>query len=70
MTDDFKNFIKNYDKSGKGAERKKQRNDKRSTLLFILVFGFIISANFPALFVLWIPYLIYVVIYACREWMG
>ena len=24
MTDDFKNFIKNYDKSGKGAERKKR----------------------------------------------
>ena len=70
MTDDFKNYIKNYDKSGKGAERKKKRNNKRSTLLGILVIGFIISANIPALFVLWIPYLIYVVIYAGREWLG
>ena len=70
MTDDFKNYIKNYDKSGKGAERKKKRNNKRSTLLWILVVGFIISANIPALFVLWIPYLIYVVIYAGREWLG
>ena len=55
MTDDFKNFIKNYDKSGKGAERKKKRNNKRSTLLGILVIGFIISANIPALFVCGFP---------------
>ena len=28
MTDDFKNFVKNYDKSGKGAEKKKRRDGK------------------------------------------
>ena len=70
MTDDFKNFVKNYDKSGKGAERKKKRNNKRSTLLWILLGGFVLSCIVPPLFLLWVPYLIYVVIYAGREWMG
>ena len=32
MTDDFKNFVKNYDKSGKGAEKKKRRDSNRATL--------------------------------------
>ena len=70
MTDDFKNFVKNYDKSGKGAERKKKRYNKRSTLLWILLGGFVLSCIVPPLFLLWVPYLIYVVIYAGREWMG
>ena len=43
MTDDFKNFVKNYDKSGKGAEKKKRRDSNRATLLWILFGGFILS---------------------------
>ena len=70
MTDDFKNFIKNYDKSGKGAERKKQRDETRAILLGILVFGFLFSVAFPLLFILWFPYLIFLIIYATREWRG
>ena len=34
MSDDFKKYIQNYDKSGKGAERKK-REDKVATLFWI-----------------------------------
>ena len=42
MTDDFKNFVKNYDKSGKGAEKKKRRDGNRATLLWILLGGFVL----------------------------
>tara|TARA_Y100000589_G_C26770412_1_gene473557 strand:- start:318 stop:530 length:213 start_codon:yes stop_codon:yes gene_type:complete len=70
MADDFKNYIKNYDKSGKGAEKKKQRDDKRATLLWILLGGFLVSCLIPPLFILWVLYLIFILIYACREWMG
>ena len=70
MEDDFKNYIKNYDKSGKGAEKKKQRDDKRATLLWILLGGFLVSCLMPPLFILWVLYLIFILIYACREWMG
>ena len=70
MTDDFKNFIKNYDKSGKGSKKKKQRDDRRSTLLWILLGGFLISCLIPPLFVLWFLYLIGLFIYAGREWLG
>ena len=47
MTDDFKNYIKNYEKSGKGSEKKKQRDDTRANLLWILFGGFIVSCIFP-----------------------
>ena len=70
MTDDFKNYIKNYDKSGKGSEKKKQRDDKRATLLWILLGGFLISCLIPPLFVLWFLYLIFLFFYAGREWLG
>ena len=70
MTDDFKNYIKNYDKSGKGSEKKKQRDDTRATLLWILLGGFLISCLIPPLFVLWALYLIFLFFYAGREWMG
>jgi len=70
MTDDFKNYIKNYDKSGKGAEKKKRKDDTRATLLWIFLGGFIVSCIFPPLFVLWVPYLIFLLFYAGREWMG
>ena len=66
MTDDFKN----YDKSGKGAEKKKRRDGTRATLLWILFGGFIVSCILPVLFVLLIPYLIFIIFYAGREWMG
>ena len=70
MKDDFKNFVKNYDKSGKGAEKKKRRDGNRATLLWILLGGFILSCIIPPLFVLWILYLIFLFFYAGREWMG
>ena len=70
MRDDFKNYIKNYEKSGKGAERKKKRDQTRGTLLAILIFGFILSCLIPLLFVLWLPYLLFCIIYALREWVG
>ena len=70
MTDDFKNFVKNYDKSGKGAEKKKRRDDNRATLLLILLGGFVLSCIVPPLFLLWVPYLIFLFFYAGREWMG
>ena len=70
MTDEFKNYIKNYDKSGKGAEKKKRRDSNRATLLWILLGGFILSCIFPPLFVLWVLYLIFIFFYAAREWMG
>ena len=70
MTDDFKNYIKNYDKSGKGSEKKKQRDDTRATLLWILLGGFLLSCLIPPLFVLWFLYLIFLFFYAGREWMG
>ena len=70
MTDDFKNYIKNYDKSGKGSEKKKQRDDTRATLLWILLGGFLVSCLIPPLFVLWVFYLIFLFFYAGREWMG
>ncbi len=70
MTDDFKNFIKNYDKSGKGAEKKKKKDEKQSYFLGILVFGFIFSCFIPVLFIFWVPYLIFCLIYAVREWLG
>jgi len=70
MTDDFKNYIKNYDKSGKGAEKKKRKDSNRATLLWILFGGFILSCIIPPLFVLWVPYLIFLFFYGAREWMG
>ena len=70
MTDDFKNYIKNYDKSGKGAEKKKRRDGTRATLLWILLGGFVLSCIIPLLFVLWVPYLIFLFFYVQREWMG
>ena len=70
MTDDFKNYIKNYHKSGKGAKKKKRRDSNRATLLWILLGGFIISCIIPPLFFLWVPYLIFLLFYAGREWMG
>ena len=70
MTDDFKNYIKNYDKSGKGSEKKKQRDDTRATLLWILLGGFLVSCLIPPLFVLWFLYLIFLFFYAGREWLG
>ena len=70
MTNDFKNYIKSYEKSGKGAEKKQRRNSTKATLLWILFGGFIVSCNLPVLFVLWIPYLIFIFFYAGREWMG
>ena len=68
MKDDFKNFVKNYDKSGKVAEKKKRRDGNRATLLWILLGGFIFSCIIPPLFVLWIPYLIFL-FFLCRERM-
>ena len=70
MTDEFKNYIKNYDKAGKGAKKKKKRNDKQQFLLGILLGGFIVSCLVPPLFLLWIPYLIFLFFYAGREWIG
>ena len=70
MTDDFKNYIKNYDKSGKGSEKKKRREDTRATLLWIILGGFLISCLIPPLFVLWFLYLIFLFFYAGREWLG
>ena len=70
MTDDFKKYIQDFEKSAEGSERKKKRDDIRATLLWILFGGFIISCVFPPLLILWIPYLIFVFFYALREWMG
>ena len=70
MKDDFKNYIKNYDKSGKGSEKKKQRDVRRANLLWILLGGFLVSCLIPPLFVLWVLYLIFLLFYAGREWMG
>ena len=70
MTDDFKNYIKNYDKSEKGAKKKKRRDGNRATLLWILFLGFILSCIIPLLFILWVPYLIFLFFYSGREWMG
>ena len=70
MTDDFKNYLKSYEKSGKGAEKKQRRNSTKATLLSILLGGFVISCIMPPLFLLWVPYLIFLFFYAQREWMG
>ena len=70
MSDDFKKYIQNYDKSGKGAEKKKKRDDKIATLFWIFVGGLIVSFIYPPLFVLLALYLIVLFFYAGREWMG
>ena len=70
MTDDFKKYIQNYEKSPEVSARKKKKEDKKGVLLFILLFGFIASCNYLPLFVLWLPYLLFVVIYSGREWVG
>ena len=70
MTDDFKKYIQNYEKSPKGSKRKKQRDDTRATLLWILLGGFVLSCIVPPLFLLWVPYLLFLFFYAGREWMG
>ena len=70
MTDDFKNYLKSYEKSGKGAKKKQRKNSTKATLLWILIGGFIVSCILPVLFVLWIPYLMFIFFYAGREWMG
>tara|TARA_B100001093_G_scaffold500716_1_gene551524 strand:+ start:863 stop:1075 length:213 start_codon:yes stop_codon:yes gene_type:complete len=70
MADDFKNYIKNYDKAGKGAKKKLTKKQKQDGLLGYLAVGFLISCFFPVLFVFWVPYLIFCLIYAAREWMG
>ena len=70
MKDDFKKYIQNYEKLPEVSARKKKKEDRKVILLFILVFGFLAAVNFPLLMVLWLPYLLFVVIYATREWMG
>jgi len=70
MTDDFKKFLTDYKKSPDGIKRQTKREKRRRNLLLILLFGFIISCAVPGLFLLWIPYLIFVIIYSLREWMG
>tara|TARA_B100000989_G_C19434580_1_gene424562 strand:- start:76 stop:288 length:213 start_codon:yes stop_codon:yes gene_type:complete len=70
MSDDFKKYIKDFEKSPKGSERKKQKDQTRFTLVAILAGGFIISVIFPPLFVLWGLYLIFIFFYASREWIG
>ena len=70
MTDDFKQYLRDYKKSPEGNKRQAERDKGRSNLLLILFFGFILSVIFPALFLLWIPFLMFILIYSAREWMG
>ena len=70
MTDDFKKYIRNYKSSPEGIKRQSKLSRRRNNLLLILVFGFIISFQVPQLFILWNLYLVCLLIYAFREWMG
>ncbi len=70
MTDDFKKYLLDYKKSPEGKKRLLERDKFRSNLLLTLFFGFIISVIFPALFLIWIPFLIFILIYSAREWIG
>ena len=70
MKDDFKKYIQNYEKLPEVSARKKKKEDRKVILLFILVFGFLAVVNYPPLMLLYAPYLIFFVIYACKEWVG
>ena len=70
MKDDFKKYIQNYEKLPEVSARKKKKEDRKVILLFILVFGLVAVVNYPPLMLLYAPYLLFVLIYAGREWMG
>ena len=70
MKDDFKKYIQNYEKLPEVSARKKKKEDRKVILLFILVFGLVAVVNYPPLMLLSAPYLIFFVIYACKEWVG
>ena len=70
MTDDFKKYLQNYEKLPDVSARKKKKQDRNAILLFILIFGLVAVVNYPPLMLLYAPYLIFFVIYACKEWVG
>jgi len=68
MTEDkFLNFINDYSSKGKGADKAQSRKKSRGSLLIWWGLGLIVSIVVPALFLLWIPYTIFLLFYAVRE---
>ncbi len=70
MTDDFKKYLQNYEKLPEVSARKKKKQNRNAILLLILVFGLPAVVNYPPLMLLYAPFLIFFVIYACKEWVG
>lgn len=67
--DDFIEYINDYSKKGKGAEKKLNRDNKRGFFFLSWIAGFGLSLLVPGLFYLWIPYTVILFIYAARETM-
>ena len=67
--DKFLDYIRKYSNEGKGAEKSRARNSKRSLMLAIWVVGLATCALAPSLLLLWIPYTIFLAFYSVREYM-
>lgn len=68
MTDDkFLKFISDYSSKGKGADKARSRKNSRGSLLIWWGLSLLLSIFVPALFLLWIPYTIFLLFYAVRE---
>ena len=70
MADDFKEWIRDFSREGEGAKRAEDRRSQRQGLVIIWLILFVASIGFPPLFIISIPFTIFLFFYACREWMG
>ena len=67
--DKFLDYIRKYSTEGKGAEKARVRNSKRTLMLAFWVGGLAACALAPSFLLLWIPYTIFLVFYGVREYM-
>lgn len=67
--DKFLDYISKYSTEGKGADKARIRNSKRTLMLVFWVGGLAVCTLAPSLFLLWIPYTIFLVFYGVREYM-
>lgn len=70
MADDFKDWVSDYSRKGDGAKRAEDRRTQRHVLVLIWLILIVASIGFPPLFVISLPFTIFLFFYACREWMG